>query len=254
VNQQVFQQNFFRRMGGGHAFRELFDHLPELDFFAKDRDGRFVACSTGLLRRLHLTTESEIIGVTDSDLHPPEVVKAILKDDARIMETGEPLIGRIEALYAEKHATDWFITTKLPIRDPAGKIIGVMGLVKSFRGQFANSPEKRGIEAAVLHIHQHYNTKIAIAEVARVAGQSPRQLLRHFRQTFGMSVQDFVIRTRVQAASDALLSSDQNMGEIAQAVGFYDQAAFSRLFKKHTGLTPMAYRQRRGLRNTSVLM
>ena len=59
-----------------------------------------------------------------------------------------------------------------------------------------------------------------------------------------MSTQEFIVRTRVQAASDALLLTDKSLADIALAHGFCDQSAFCRRFSEHTGETPLKYRQR----------
>ena len=59
-----------------------------------------------------------------------------------------------------------------------------------------------------------------------------------------MSPQEFVVRTRVQAASDDLMQTGKPLSEIAEAHGFYDQSALSRQFFQHTGETPLKFRQR----------
>ena len=67
---------------------------------------------------------------------------------------------------------------------------------------------------------------------------------RKFREVFGLSVQKFLVKTRIQAASDRLLHSDQPIAQIAVDFGFCDQSAFTQLFRKHTGLTPRRFRLR----------
>jgi AraC-like DNA-binding protein len=65
-----------------------------------------------------------------------------------------------------------------------------------------------------------------------------------FKEAFGLSPQAFLIRTRVQAASDDLLLTDKTLSEIALEHGFCDQSALSRRFIEHTGETPRKFRQR----------
>ena len=127
------QAAFFARIGGWQQFQALFDHLPDVHFFAKDRDGCFIAGSTGLLQRLGFSREEEILGLTDADIHPARVAREIREDDERVMATREPLLGRVEALFTRSHAKDWYVTTKLPIFDPAGAVIGIMGFVRPCR-------------------------------------------------------------------------------------------------------------------------
>ena len=84
-----------------------------------------------------------------------------------------------------------------------------------------------------------------MADLARIAHLSERQLNRRFQDTFRMSAQEFIVRTRIQAASDALLETDRPVAEIAQQHGFYDQSAFTRQFRQHIGETPLVFRRRR---------
>lgn len=56
------------------------------------------------------------------------------KSSFRGWETGEPLTGRVEIWYTAERLLDWFVTTKLPIRDRDGEIMGVMGTVRSYEG------------------------------------------------------------------------------------------------------------------------
>lgn len=233
-------------MGSGQQFRKLFDHLSDVHFFAKDLEGRFVAAGPGLLVLLGFSSEEKILGLTDADIHPERVLRDIRAADRRVMQTGEPLIDRVEALFTRSHAKDWYVTTKLPIVDTRGEIIGVMGFVRPYRRERNVVPGADRLEAAVAHIQTHHRGVIDIPEVARIAHLSARQLGRRFQEVFGMSPQEFVVRTRVQAASDDLLQTDKSLATIAAEHGFYDQSAFTRQFFQHTGERPLRFRQRHG--------
>ena len=160
------------------------------------------------------------------------------------METGVPLIDRVEALFTRSHAKDWYVTTKLPITDTRGKVIGVMGFVRPYRRERNVVPAAVRLEAAVAHIQAHHHTPVGITELARLAHLSARQLGRRFQEVFGMSPQEFVVRTRVQAASDDLRQTEKSLSAIAADHGFYDQSAFTRQFFQHTGEKPLRFRQR----------
>ena len=238
------QAAFLARMGCGNQFRALFDHLPDVDFFAKDIHGHFIAASAGLIRRLGFTREEEVLGLTDADIHPARVAEEIRADDLRVMTTREPLVDRVEALFTRSQAKDWYVTTKLPILDAAGDVIGIMGFVRPYLRDAAETPGAERLHAVIAHIHAHHGQPLAIPDLARIAHLSVRQLHRQFQAVFGMSTQTFLARTRVQAASDDLLLTGKSLAEIAQEHGFCDQSAFSRRFAEHTGETPLKYRQR----------
>ena len=239
-----FQAAFFAKMGGRQQFHALFEHLPEVHFFAKDADGRFVASSTGVLQKLDFRREEEIIGLTDADIHPPRVAREIRVDDLRVMTTRQPQLDRVEALFTRTQAKNWYVTTKLPIFDTRGEVIGIMGFVRPYRRASTEMPGAQRLEKVVAHIHAHHAEPMTIPNLARVACLSARQLGRRFKDVFGMSPQEFVVRTRVQAASEDLIHTDKALSDIALAHGFYDQSSFSRQFNQHTGETAFSYRQR----------
>lgn len=240
-----FQAAFFRRMGFMQQFRELFEHLPGVDFFAKDTEGRFVAVGAGTLWRIGAKTEEELLGVNDATIHPPNVAKAIREDDLEVMRTQRPLVNRVEALYTRSRAKDWYVTTKLPIHDTEGNVIGIMGFVRPYNAGADGHEIDPQVERVVTHIRKHYRDHLAIDELAKIAHLSRRQLNRRFQAIFRMSTQEFLVRTRIQAACDVLLDSNKSVGEIASEHGFCDQSAFTRQFRQHIGETPLVFRRTR---------
>ena len=70
-----FQSEFFQRVHPAEQLLRLFEYLPDVDFFAKDTEGRFVAISAGMLRRVGARSEEDLLGVSDSTIHPPFVAR-----------------------------------------------------------------------------------------------------------------------------------------------------------------------------------
>lgn len=245
-NPVEFQREFFQRMGGPQQFQQLFEHLPGVYFFVKDRQSRMVCASQPFWEHLGATSEAEIIGRTDDDFFPQHAADHFQRDDEQVMATGQPLIGRVELWYNEQRVLDWFVTNKHPVRDTTGAVIGVMGIVRSYEGQRRSMQPMSLINSTVDYIREHHQERLTVEELADRAGLSPRQLHRKFREVFGLSVQEFLIRTRIQAASDSLLRTDEPISRIATDFGFCDQSAFTQLFRKHMGLTPRQFRLRYG--------
>lgn len=239
-----FQHRFFAQMAGPLQFQHLFEHLPGVYFFVKDRQSRMVCASQPFWEHLGAKSESEIIGRTDYDFFPQHAADHFRRDDELVMSTGEPLIGRVELWYNEQRVLDWFVTNKHPVRGADGEVIGVMGIVRSYEGQRRTMQPLSLIHSTVDYIREHHHEKLTVEELADRAGLSPRQLHRKFREVFGLSVQEFLVKTRIQAASDTLLNSDRPIAEIAVDFGFCDQSAFTQLFRKHMGMTPRRFRVR----------
>ena len=241
------QRDFLARMGGPQQFQLLFEHLQGVSFFVKDRQSRMVFASQPFWEHLGAKSEAEIVGKSDDDFFPPHAADHFRKDDQQVMSTGQPMIGRVELWYNEQRVLDWFVTNKLPVRDTRGKIIGVMGTVRSYEGQRRTMQPMSQIDSTVNFIREHHQQRLTVEQLSDRAGLSTRQLHRKFRDVFGLSVQEFLIKTRIQAASDSLLHSDLTIAQIATAFGFCDQSAFTQLFRKHTGLTPLRFRRRYSL-------
>jgi AraC-like DNA-binding protein len=72
---------------------------------------------------------------------------------------------------------------------------------------------------------------------------SPRTLLRRFKDATGLTPNEYVQRVRISAAEYVLRHTDWPVEQVALRVGYENRAAFSRLFKLMTGMSPAAYRQ-----------
>lgn len=91
-------------------------------------------------------------------------------------------------------------------------------------------------------LHVQFNESISVSSVARAVGVHPVHLAREFHKYFRCSVGEYVRRLRIESACRELSNSDNSLVEIALKSGFTHQAHFSRVFKKHTGMTPSEYR------------
>jgi AraC-like DNA-binding protein len=238
-----FQAAFFRDVEPIHQLLALFDYLPDVDSFAKDIEGRFTAVSRRILERAGLTREEDLLGKSDDTIHPPNVAKAIREDDLQVIRTRQPLVDRVEALFARTRAKDWYLTTKVPLFGAQGKVVGIMGFVRPYRGTASTADPQ--IDRVITNIQEGFRERLLVTELARMANLSERQLNRRFQEIFRTGVHEFIIRTRVQAASDALLETDHSIAEIALNCGFSDQSSFTRHFRKHIGETPLAFRRSR---------
>ena len=200
--------------------------------------------SEGVLQLYGFKSESEIVGLTDFDLSPPQMAQAYVKDDAKILATGQPLLNRVELWFDQARVPDWYVVNKLPIRDHKGKIIGIMGVLQSYEARSKLLRPFGGIAKAVDLIQRKYSEKLSIEELAKQAGLSPRQVERKFKSAFGIGPHEFLIRTRILAAYRAVTETDQTLTEIALSNGFFDESALVRQFRKHFAQTPGALRRR----------
>ena len=80
--------------------------------------------------------------------------------------------------------------------------------------------------------------------VAAHIGLSPEYVSRLFKQETGINLVNYIQTERLQAACSMLMGSELSVSEIAARLGFDNFAYFSKLFRKHTGVSPSTYRKK----------
>jgi len=106
--------------------RALMDHIPDHIYF-KDRDSRFVMNSRGHADRFHLKP-SEVVGKTDHDFFGKEHADKARADEQEIIRTGKPMVDMEERETWDDGRVTWVSSTKMPLFDLTGKVIGTFGV------------------------------------------------------------------------------------------------------------------------------
>jgi len=105
----------------------LMENLPESIYF-KDADSRFLRISRSKALRSGLCDAAEAVGKTDFDFFATEDAQRAFADEQEVMRTGRPLVGKEEKHVWPDGRTSWVATSKLPLRDQQGNIIGTFGI------------------------------------------------------------------------------------------------------------------------------
>jgi len=111
-----------------------------------------------------------------------------------------------------------------------------------FNGQKDHQDEE--VRRAQEFIEQHYEDKISVNDLATMVAVSRRSFERRFKQMTGNTVIEYLQRVKIEAAKRSFESSRKNITEVMFDVGYTDTKAFRNVFKKITGLTPIAYRNK----------
>ncbi len=99
-------------------------------------------------------------------------------------------------------------------------------------------------------IQRHLGDKFAIQEIADAARVSPRSLLKLFRAAHGVTIQEFILRKRVQEASSLLIRTDLPIKVIASRVGMADLQYFNKTMRAIAGISPSKMREVRPMELT----
>ena len=119
-------------------------------------------------------------------------------------------------------------------------------------GQKTGSDIRNEIERATHYFNEHYSAEINIEEYAKSRHFSTCWFIRNFRQIVKVTPMQYILSLRMMNAQNLLENTDYNITEISEAVGYDNPLYFSRLFHKHTGLSPSSYRKRHKEQLTSV--
>ena len=115
---------------------KLMDHLPASIFF-KDKKSRFIRINKACALKFGIDDPAEAIGKTDFEFFGEKHARKAMEDEKKIMEKGEPMIGMIEKEYTGENGENvaWAKTSKLPLYDEDGDLIGTFGISRDISEQ-----------------------------------------------------------------------------------------------------------------------
>ena len=113
-----------------NLLRTLIDNLPD-STYVKDRDSRFLLCSRQTILAAGVEGADQVIGKTDFDFYPSETATAFFQEEQRLMQSGQSLLN-VERRFTDPvtHEVVWDLTTKVPLRDAGGQVVGLVGTSK----------------------------------------------------------------------------------------------------------------------------
>lgn len=141
--------------------RSFLQHIPDKVYF-KDRESRFIAASASLARKHGAPHPDDMIGRTDFDTFSQEHAQQAFDDEQQIIRTGEPIIGKLEKETWPDGSITWAQTSKMPLRDDTGAIVGTFGISQDVT-------EQKRVESELENTHKQLLDASRLAGMAEVA-------------------------------------------------------------------------------------
>jgi len=220
----------------------LFDALPDVVFFVKDLDGRYVVLNQTLATRCGYKDKAEMIGRTATEVFPAALASTYDEQDHLVLRGVQEFHDQLELHLYPDHDPGWCLTKKIALRDTNKSIIGLAGISRDLAMPDQRHPVYHKIVAAVRHLHTHYEQNIQMADLEQITGLSVAQIERYFHKIFSLTPRQMMTKVRLDAASVMLADLSKSITEVAAACGYQDHSAFSRVFKSTVGVTPREFR------------
>lgn len=120
-------------------------------------------------------------------------------------------------------------------------------LAELYQDNERNSSSFIKVNALLEYIHRHYFEKMASADIERLFDSNFDYLNRNFKRMTGYPIVQYLNHVRIDRAKELLQATDLSIGEVGYLSGLNDPYYFSKVFKKHVGLSPLQYRAREAL-------
>jgi PAS domain S-box-containing protein len=145
-----------------HLLGSVMDAIPE-HVFVKDTAGRYVTDNTAHRAFLGMDAESSVEGLTVFDFFPREIGEMYEATDNRVLETAEPLLDLQEPSVDREGRLRWLSTTKVPLRDIDGRLIGLVGVSTDISQRKRADEELRFTAAQLERSNRDLNDFAAVA-------------------------------------------------------------------------------------------
>jgi PAS domain S-box-containing protein len=221
---------------------QVFDHVPEIAFFLKDGFGRYLAVNQSLVERCGFEEKSELLGRRAQEIFPKELGELYAAQDESVLRTARPILDRLELHWYAGRRPGWCLTTKLPIRDHSGSVVGLLGISRDLRAPQDAEAIPPAFAKALEFLDGHCDEALSPRSLARRAGLPPVRFARLAKRIFRLTPNQLILQKRLNTAARFLIETDRSMAAIACACGFYDHSAMTRAFRSATNMTPTQFR------------
>ncbi|MEZ9821953.1 helix-turn-helix domain-containing protein [Shewanella sp. 10N.286.45.A1] len=221
---------------------EAFDLMPDILFWVKDSDSRFIYANQYFLEHVGVQTLAQIYHCNDFDFSEPHIARQFINDDQKVMR-GNRVNDRLEMNCLKGQEVAWFITSKRPIINDTGEVVGSYGISRHLQKTSLTLSSMDALKVPVAFIKENYMQPITLTELAQTAHLSISALERRFTKHLGQTPKQFINEVRLESARRLLIETNESIANIAQETGFNDHSYFSRQFQRLFGKSPSQFRR-----------
>jgi len=234
------QKTFLNNMGVEQLI-SMFDLLPDIIFWIKDKEHRFIYANQSFILNAGLKNLEQMVGKTDYDISPVHIARQFFSDDNKIIN-GQHVTERLEINMTQTGDSAWFSTSKRPIVNEFNEIIGSYGITRHLQKQAQVISGVDAIKVPVDFIREHYQEDFTIDDLAKVAHLSVSALERRFRKYLSKTPKQFINEVRLENAQKLLVETNIPISQVCVEVGFSDHSYFSKQFRSFFDELPSDFR------------
>jgi len=231
----------------GEVLEALFDEAPDIAFFVKDKEGRYCVVNNSLVERNGLQRKSQLKGKRPGDVCPGLLGRIPEQQDELVLHSGREIKNHLELHWSRPHEACWCLTTKLPLKNSAGEIVGLIGFSRDLRSPVSTDEIPKKMALALDHFERHCCDAVLPSDLARRSGLSLSRFGRLVKRIYGLTPSQLITRTRITIGTRILRETEKSIADVALECGFCDHSAFTRAFRSTTGFSPSEYRSQQGL-------
>jgi AraC-like DNA-binding protein len=243
VDKKIIQEfEFLRQVVGLEQILEMFDLLTDVIFWIKDANSQIIYGNKNFVAQAGAHSLNQVLGKSDLAFFPPHIAKQFITDDQSVMH-GQVITDRLELNILKSGEFAWFSTSKRPLLNAQGDIVGSYGFTQLLAKASQVLSSIDAIQAPVEYVRENYHRQLHVEELAKLAFISVSALERRFKKYLCKTPKQFINEIRLENARRMLIETPMPIAEIAYRCGFSEHSYFSRQFKLLFGTLPSELRQ-----------
>ncbi|MFC3323600.1 PAS domain-containing protein [Mesorhizobium cantuariense] len=132
------------------SLQTLIDWVPDY-MWVKDTESRFVVANRAIAADHGRQEASEMVGLSDFDLHAPELARQFRTSEQDLLHSGQPMIDREEFIVDVSGSGKWLSSTKVPVRNARNEIFGLVGIARNITAR-KQADDLRNGQAQILEM------------------------------------------------------------------------------------------------------